>query len=320
MNYPKPLKKGDKVAIISPSTPTSPKRVEDAEKAIRAMGLEPIMFPTCYKYHGHLSGSDEERAKDVNDAFLDKSIKGIICLKGGSGATRILPRLKYDQIRENPKVFVGYSDITALHMVLNKICNMVTYHGPMCISNVFNVDGDKVSFEPFTYNSLVDNIFKSKAIGEIKNPPNEKLEMLYGGSCEGEIMGGNLSLLVATLGSPYEVDVKGKILFIEEVHEETYKIDKMLTALSLAGKFNDCVGILLGTFSDCMQEEKSSYDGKDLDLETIFKEVILPYKKPTLLNIRAGHNHPQVTIPFGVKAKMNADEKKVVLLEASTKE
>ena len=138
---------GDKVAIIAPSSATDLKSVENGEKKIRALGLAPVMFPTCYTNYGHLSASDEERVKDINDAFKDKTIKGIICLRGGYGATRILDLLDYEMIASNPKAFVGFSDITALHTAFNQICNMVTFHGPMAATKFAGIKNDKVEFE-----------------------------------------------------------------------------------------------------------------------------------------------------------------------------
>lgn len=320
INKPKPLKLGDKVAIIAPSSATDLKKVIDGEKRIRAMGLEPVMFPTCYSRYGHLSAGDEERAKDVNDAFKDENIKGIICLRGGYGTPRILKMIDYDMIRKNPKVFVGFSDITGLHIAFNKIVRMVTYHGPMATSAFGNVNADNtVTYEPYTYESLKKNIFTNKYLGKFKNPEGEKLETLFNGKAEGEIIGGNLSLICSTLGSPYEIDVKGKILFIEDVGEPVYKIDRMLTSLSLAGKFNDCAGIILGTWSSCQREEKSYENGYDLPLSEVFENTLFPFNKPIISNFRAGHNFPQPTIPFGTHIKMDAEKKEIIFTESGNK-
>ncbi len=307
MQYPNPLKKGDKVAILCPSTPTTEIRVQKSEAAMKALGFEPVMYPSCYAQHGHLSGSDALRAKDLNDAFLDDAIKGIICLKGGSGATRLLNLLNYDQIAKHPKVFIGFSDITALHMVLNQKCDLATFHGPMASSDVFISEDHACYQDAYTLESFRTNLMTSGFKGILKNPVGEDFMTLVPGKCSGELIGGNLSLLVSTLGSPYEIDTKGKILFIEEVSEPNYKIDKMLTALSLAGKFDDCEGIILGTFNDCIPENKG-YGGTDLDLDTIFKEVLIPFGKPILANLRAGHNFPQPTLAFGRIVHLDATE------------
>jgi len=313
---PKALQKGDCVAIIAPSSATDLKSVKNAEIMIRAMGLEPVMYPTCFTRYGHLSATDEERAKDINDAFLDKRINGIICLRGGYGTPRILEMLDYEMIKSNPKVFVGYSDITGLHMAFNKICRMVTYHGPMATSGFGKVENEHVEFEEYTYASIRRNIFTNEPVGLFNNPQNEELYTIVGGKAKGEIIGGNLSLLISTLGSPYELDAKGKILFIEDVDEPVYRIDRMLTSLALAGKFNDCAGIVLGTWVNCEREKKSYEDGLDLPLEEVFNNTLVKYNKPIISNFRAGHNYPQPTIAFGTFVEMDADKKEIIFTES----
>lgn len=309
------LNLGDRVAIIAPSSPTTEEAVEKGGKMIRAMGLEPVMYPTCYTKHGHFSAPDDIRAKDVNDAFADKSIKGIICLRGGYGTPRLLNLLDYEMIKANPKIFIGYSDITGLHIAFNKICRMVTYHGFMAVSNIYKKKGDRFKFNPYTFNSIKKNLFTNETVGLVENPPNEIMGSLYGGKAEGELIGGNLSLLVATLGSAYEIDTRGKILFMEDVGEAVYKVDRMLTSLALAGKFEDCSGIILGTWINCNPEEKD-YGGTDLPLEEVFREILLTYKKPIITNFRAGHNNPQPVLAFGTKVIMDADKKEIVFTES----
>ena len=310
MKFPKPLKKGDKVAILCPSTPTSKARVDRAEKAMISLGLNPVMFPSCYAYHGHLSGTDQLRANDINEAFTDPSIKGIICLKGGSGSTRLLNLLNYDQISKHPKVFIGFSDITALHVAFNQKCDLATFHGPMASSDVFTDENHPYYHDDYTMESFITNIMSEGFKGVLKNPVGENFETLYPGKCSGELIGGNLSLLAATLGSPFEINTKGKIIFIEEIAEPNYKIDKMLTSLALAGKFEDCQGIILGSFTDCQPEVKG-FGGSDLDLTTIFREVLVPFEKPILGNLRAGHNYPQPTLAFGRVIKLDASKQTI---------
>lgn len=307
---PKALKKGDKVAIISPSSPATKEKVEKARLAVEKMGLTPIVYPSCLSEHGHLSGTDDIRAKDINDAFENKEISGVVCLRGGYGTLRLLNLIDYETIKRNPKYFIGYSDITGLHVALNRMCNLVTYHGPMAASGWIN------NLDDYTLKYLEKSLFSMDTLGIVENPEGEQIGTLYPGICEGEIVGGNLSLLVSTLGSPYEIDTKNKILFIEEVIEHNYRIDKMFMSLDLANKFSDCKGIILGTFTNC-EPDTSSDNFKDLDLMTIFNEIIGKYKKPIIFNFRAGHNYPQPTFPFGVKVKLNADDGTIEFLEPS---
>jgi len=312
---PKPLKKGDNVAIIAPASGTDAKSVENAIENVKLIGLNPVVFPTCYSNYGHLSAPDEVRANDVNDAFENDDIKGIICLRGGYGTPRILNMLNYEMIKANPKIFLGYSDITALHIAFNRICRMVTYHGPMAKSDFVKSDEDD-EINSYAYESLKKNLFTNEPVGLYKNPDDEELKTLAGGKAEGELIGGNLTLLVATLGSPYELDAKGKILFIEEVGEPIYKIDCMLTSLALAGKFEDCRGIILGTFTNCIQEKKEYSNGIDLPLDTVLINTLTKFKKPIIANFRAGHNFPQPTIAFGTVVKMDADNGEIIFTES----
>jgi muramoyltetrapeptide carboxypeptidase len=316
---PLQLKKGDMVAVVAPSSATDLKSVQNGELKIRALGLEPVMFPTCYTNFGHLSARDEERARDINQAFQDKSIKGIICLRGGYGTPRILNMLDYKMILENPKVFIGFSDITALHVAFNQICGMTTFHGPMATSNYAKIKGETVDFEQYTYESLVKNIFSAEPLGVHKNPSEEKLKSYCHGSGEGILIGGNLTLLTACMGTMYEVDTRDKILFIEEVNEPVYKIDRMLTTLALAGKFNHCRGVILGTFTGCEREKKAYEGGFDLPLEEVIENTIVPFGKPIIYNFKAGHSFPQPTLPFGTKVQIEADLKQVVFMESGVK-
>jgi Uncharacterized proteins, homologs of microcin C7 resistance protein MccF len=305
----KHLKPGDRVALIAPSSPVDEEKLETAVDSVKFLGLIPVLFPSARMAHGYLSGPDEIRAADVNNAFGDPDIDGIFCLRGGYGVTRILNSIDYKMIAKNPKLFMGYSDITGLHVALNQLCSLITLHSPMP-SHAFS------SLDPITLQSLTDNIFSTVPTGTVPEIPNEPIETIVPGAAVGPIIGGNLSLLVAALGSPYEVDTKNKILFIEEVEEKNYRVDRGLTSLALAGKFSDCKGIILGTWADVGDPELAPE--KNLTLSQIFEEVVKPFGKPTINNFRAGHIYPQITIPLGAKTSLDATNKQVAFLEAAT--
>ena len=296
MIWPTPLKYGDKVAITAPSSPVSDEKLEMSVESIKFLGLEPVVMPSCNMAHGYLAGPDKQRADDINTAFADDTIKGIFCLRGGYGTTRLLPMLDFDMIKNNPKVFIGYSDISSLHFNINQKCSLVTFHGPMPTT-------DYRVHEGFTNDSLRTCLFAPEKLKTIGNPEGEEIITLREGYAKGTLVGGNLSLMAGTLGSPYEIDTKGKILFIEDVDEMPFRLDKMLTSLSLAGKFRDCEGIILGTFERCEEADHPS-----LTLREIFEEVVLPWDKPTILNLRAGHIYPQSTLPMGAKVSFEAKE------------
>ncbi len=298
MIKPNPLKPGSRVALVAPSSPVGEEKLSLSLESIRFLGFTPVLYPSCTMQNGYLAGTDKARAKDINDAFSNAEIDGVFCLRGGYGAMRILPLLNYDLIKSNPKVFVGYSDITALHTVINELCGFITFHAPMPTAGYHTMDY-------FSLESLSDAIFGSKLGGRVFNPPDEPLISLCPGKAKGIMAGGNLSVLASTLGSPYEINTKGKILFIEDVDERPYRIDKSLTALDLAGKLDDCEGIVSGTFSNC--EEKELEPSMTLTLSQILKQVIGQKKKPALHNFRAGHIYPQSTIPMGAKTYLDAD-------------
>lgn len=307
MIYPRKLNKGDTIGIIAPSSPYRPLckeslnyELNNIKKTIEGFGYKVKMGKTCYlSYKGYLAGADEDRAKDIEIMFLDKNIDAILCLRGGYGTPRILDKINYDIIKSNPKIFIGYSDITALHIAFNQYCNLVTFHGIMA-STVPN-------WEEFTYNSFM-NMLDMKTHLVLKNPINEELYTLVEGSASGIIIGGNLSLIVSTIGTNYEINTKDKILFIEEVGETIYKIDRMLTQLELSGKFNDCRGIIFGDFEDCNKEREEDYDLYDLLLDKVKK-----YNKPCVYNLQSGHCTPMISIPLGVKCKLDATNKQIIL-------
>ena len=309
MIFPKELNKGDTIGIIAPSSPYKAKNEEDLEfeinkirKKIESLGYKVKIGDTCYlSYKGYLAGEDDKRVKDLEKMFKDKYINGILCLRGGYGTPRILDKINYDVIKKNPKVFIGYSDITALHIVFNQYCDLVTYHGAMASTSP--------KWDDFTYNSLKDTINMKDSLN-IENPIDEKLYTMVKGVAEGKIIGGNLSLIVSTMGTKYEIDVKDKIFFIEEVGEEIYKIDRLLTQLELGGKFNDCVGIIFGDFKNCEKIQKGCYELYQLLLDKIQK-----YNKPCIYNLQSGHCNPMVSIPLGANCKLDATNKKIVIIK-----
>jgi len=305
---PKALKLGDTIGIIAPASPTTDERVIKAQERLIQMGFKVKMGKSPYERYGYLSGTDVVRAEDINTMFKDKEVDGIICIRGGYGTPRILQLLDYQAIKDNPKIFVGYSDITALHIAFTQIAGLVTYHGPMVASDMI---GD---FSDFSKDNLFRAIMNTEPMGKISNPEGEEITTINGGIAEGTIIGGNLSLIADTIGTPYEIDVKGKILFIEEVGEEPYNIDRMLNQLRLSGKLQEANGIILGDFNDC---ESKKHD-ENLTLEQVINDQIKPIGKPTIYNLQAGHCNPMVTLPLGVKARLDADKKELIILESCT--
>lgn len=307
MIKPKALKLGDMVGIISPSSPTSHENVKAAKDKLVEMGFKVKVGKSPNERYGYLSGTDSIRANDINEMFKDEEIKAIICIRGGYGTPRILDLLDYDAINANPKIFVGYSDITALHIAFTQKSNLVTYHGPMASSDMIK------DFSKFSKDNLFKAIMNPEPLGKLSNPVGEEIVTINGGVAEGTIIGGNLSLIVATIGTPYEIDVKGKLLFIEEIGEEPYKVDRMLNQLRLSGKLEDASGIILGDFNNC----ESGKHEENLTLSQVIDNHIKTLKKPSIFNLQAGHCGPMLTLPFGVMARLDADKGELTILESA---
>lgn len=294
MIHPEPLKKGDKIALIAPSSPIAEERIKPAINAMESLGFEVVIGESCTSKKGFLAGEDRNRADDINTMFADKSIKGIFAMRGGYGSARLLDLLDYKTIRKNPKVFAGYSDITALHVAFNQKCDLITFHAPMPASEFYE------GTDEYTMNFFEKNIFCNNSLGIMENPNEQKIETLVKGNAEGRIIGGNLTLLASSIGTKYEVDTKGKILFLEDVDEVPYSIDRMLLQLKQSGKFKDAAGIILGQWTRCEAENKEN----SLELNEIFKELIATENKPTIYNIACGHSTPTMTIPMGAFSKI----------------
>ena len=201
MIKPKHLKPGDRIALIAPSSPVDENKLMLAVDSVKFLGFVPVLYPSATMLYGYLSGPDEVRADDVNNAFSDPGVDGIFCIRGGYGVTRILDRIDFKMIARNPKLFLGYSDITGLHIALNQLSNLVTLHAPMPSRGFHTLD-------PLTLQCLTDNLFSNVPTGLTPYIEEEQIEIIRPGTATGPIVGGNLSLLTATLGSPYEIDTK----------------------------------------------------------------------------------------------------------------
>lgn len=304
----KSLNKGDTLCIVAPASPTDKENVKKAKKEVENLGFKVILGKSCLQEYAYLSGSDEIRARDLNNAFSNNKVNGILCLRGGYGSPRILDMIDYDLIKKNPKVFIGYSDITSLHIAINQKSNLVTFHGPMAASNMVE------NFDEFTRKDFMRAITENKGYN-IENPDKEYIKSLNPGYAEGVITGGNLTLITSSLGTPYEIDTKGKIIFIEEVSERPYKIDRMLTQLRLANKFKEAAGIIFGDFDDCVAKEGH----KTFELVDMINEIVCTCGKPIIYNVRSGHCKPMITIPLGVKAALDADKCEIKILENTVK-
>ena len=301
---PRALKKGDTVGLVAPASSAALEKVDGAVKALESFGLQVLVGQSCYEKMGYLSGSDELRVTELNGMFANPQVNGIVCLRGGYGTPRILDRLDYDVIRRHPKVFVGFSDITAVHTAIQNNAGLITFHGPMGAL----MAGD---FGEYSRKFWSDMLFGEIEAGPLFNPLEEELIGYQGGVARGLLCGGNLSLIADTMGTPYEINCKDKILFIEEIDEEPYQIDRMLTQLRLAGKLSEAAGIILGDFADCSAKDPSS----SLTLEEVL-QGILPKDKPILQNLRAGHCEPHMMLALHSMYEIDGSKGELRLLES----
>lgn len=298
--FPEKLRKGDRIAIVAPSSPVSKEKADACKKLVEDMGYKVKMGKCTYlSIHGYSAGTGEERAKEINEMFADKRVKAIWCIRGGDTSSHTMDKLDFDLIAANPKIFVGYSDITNLNVNFNQKCGMVVFHGPMVESDMLNNFDDftKISFEK-ALNMEDELIFE--------NPSGEDFKTMVEGSSKGIIVGGNLALLTSMIGTPYEVDTKGKILFIEDVNESVERLDRMMYQLKYSGKLEDAKGIIFGEFTNCTNKSDENYT-----TEEMLKDVLRGYKKPVMYNIKSGHCHPMATIPLGTMCTMDTKTKTI---------
>lgn len=296
---PARLKKGDTVGIVAPAGPVDPLQLEAGLKALRQMGLNPVPGKHILAHFGFLAGTDEERAEDLMSMFCDPEIKGIFCARGGYGVNRILPLLNPKIIRKNPKIVVGSSDITLLHLYLQKKCSLVAFHGPLAAAS-FGSRKMKLS-ENWLWQMLSG---KSGA----KKLSTSKARVLKSGRAEGQLAGGCLTLLCRSLKTPYEINTDEKILLIEDVNEPAYRIDGMLWQLRQAGKFKNVRAVIFGEMVNCKF---------NADQTGTLDEMITDFFKsdsfPVIINCPVGHGNEIWTLPLGVVAKLNTKTKALTL-------
>ncbi|MBN8234226.1 LD-carboxypeptidase [Halobacillus kuroshimensis] len=292
MQKPKRLQKGDTVGVIAPASPPDLTNLSNALPFLHSLGLNVMIGPNVKRTYGYLAGTDRERVNDLHQMFRDPAIKGIFCAGGGYGTSRLAASIDYNMIRRNPKVFWGYSDITFLHTAIQRQADLVTFHGPMLSSDVGKPDFDDRSKQRFT------QLFHPETFTYTNE--TSPLQVISRGTASGRLVGGNLSLLVNSIGSPYEIDTKNRLLLIEDVGEEPYRIDSFLSQLKLAGKLDEASGIVVGDFSETEPKKKK----ETIELQEVFRHYFADLQKPVLSGFRIGHCLPHYAVPLGVEAEL----------------
>jgi len=310
---PRVLKPGNTVGVIAPSTAVfDPDTLAAAERTMRHFSLKP-KWGNYIRQRSEYRASVRERVEDLHSMFRDPAIDAVFAIRGGYGSEHLLDSIDYDLIRAHPKVFLGYSDITALHLAIQKKAGLVTFHGPVVLSG----------FTGFTQSYFRKALFETKPIGLVVNPaedsdlrPRHTLRTVRPGTARGRLIGGNLTLISTTLGTPYEIDTRGRILFIEDVGEEPYRIDRMLTQLRLAGKLDAAAGVIWGECEDCRPNDFKASTASIFTLGEVVDNILGDLKIPVLAGLAIGHTSDQVTLPEGVMATLDATKQELVIEES----
>lgn len=308
---PPRLKAGDTIGLVAPGSFINEDELKESKDNLEALGFKVVHTDNILAKDGYLAGTDKQRADDLNGMFARKDVNGIVAARGGYGCTRILPMLDYATIKNNPKIIVGYSDITALLFGIFKETGLVCFHGPVGIStfNKFSVDNfTDVLINPKDRLTLYDATETGK--DEAYKPVTIRT-----GKARGKLVGGNLSLVVSVIGTPYDVDTENKIIFLEEVGEEPYRVDRMLTQMLEAGKFNKAAGVMLGVFSGCRPKPNESGIISSFSVEEVLFDRLFNLNIPVVYGMSFGHITNKFTLPFGIEAELDSLEQKITLLE-----
>ena len=294
---PARLKPGDKIGVVSTASPFDRKAFRQGLRVLEKMGFAPYVPEGVFEKKRYLAGTDVERADRINSLFRDKTVRGIICARGGYGSMRLLTLLDYKTIRKNPKVFVGFSDVTALLTVFYNRCGLVCFHGPMVTTLATETQ------------KACKALYGAVASAEKIRLTSQHAVVIQAGKASGPVLGGNLTTLSHLLGTPFAPVFKGHILILEEINEAPNRLDRMLMQMKLAGCFNGLAGLVMGSFKNC---------GKKKNVYEITAEIFRDVKFPILVGFGFGHVRGNSTIPVGLKATLDADANLLFFHDAST--
>jgi muramoyltetrapeptide carboxypeptidase len=307
---PPRLNRGDLVGLVSPASPIAdPSRIDRGVRYLEGLGYRVLLGKSITAVHGYLAGTDVERVADLHAMFERGDVRAIFCVRGGYGSPRLLSLLNYRLVRRNPKIFVGYSDITGLQLALWKKAGLVTFHGPMVGVDMAD------TMDSFTEEILWSLLTSTKKQGKITLPDN-KATTVFPGRGTGRLLGGNLALVVSLLGTPFQPSFSGSILFLEDIGEEPYRIDRMLVQLSNTRILGRSTAILAGQFTDCEPEDKTK---PSLTVDQLLSEAANSARRPLLAHLPFGHENPKMTMPVGIRARVDASARQIELLEPAVR-
>lgn len=311
---PMRLHSGDKVGLVAAASFITEKNLQTAIEKVEQLGLIPVYSDKILGKHGYFSGTDKERADDFNNMIKNPEIKGILFAAGGYGCTRIIDSIDYDMIKKNPKVIMGFSDNTALLNSINEKTGLITFHGP--IARTIHAGFNREHFEDIIVNPKDKYVIRSSD-EDIQKSADDKVYERYtitSGKAQGELVGGNLTLICSMLGTPHQIDMKGKIVMIEDINEEPYRIDRMLTQLISSGELTQAAGIVFGICRGCDKTDKTKTPNS-FTLRQVIEDRIKPLNIPSAYGLSFGHNINNFTFPIGIKAEFDANNMTIQLME-----
>jgi muramoyltetrapeptide carboxypeptidase len=298
---PQILQRGDTIGVVTLGSPLAAEIINARINVLKSIGFNVILGQYVYAQNGFLAGTDRERAFDLMSMFENEQVKMILPSRGGVGVAGILPYLDYDSIQRNPKIITGYSDITVLLNVLFQYANLITFQSLMLVD--FSPDTPSYNYNQFFSATSLVNLYR-----QIQNPPGVPLVSRVQGNVTGPIVGGNLTSFISTLGTPFEIDTRGKILLLEDTHEPINTIYRYMDHLNLAGKFQDCIGIIMGECTGCQVAYGKSY-------EDLINDFIVPLGKPLMSNLATAHGTYKAAIPIGAMVNLNTFNNILTVLE-----
>ncbi|MBR9647182.1 LD-carboxypeptidase [Clostridium tyrobutyricum] len=302
---PQILRTGDTIGIVTLGSPLSADVINAGIQTLKDMGFNVVLGKYVYSYGGYVASTEQQRASDLMEMFKNPDVKAIIPTRGGVGVAGIIPYLDYPVIARNPKIITGYSDITILLNVLYIWANLITFHSLLLIDFRSNTPAYNMN----QFFAATSTIISPR---RLENPPGMPLISKVSGNVTGPIVGGNLTSFVDNLGTTFEIDTRGKILLIEEVHEPINTVYRYINHLILAGKLRDCAGIIMGECTNCEPAYGKSY-------EDLINEVIVPLNKPLMTNLASGHGTYKMTIPIGAQANLNTYNNTLTILEPTVR-
>ncbi len=314
LTKPKALRRGDMIGVVAPAGPVDREQIDRALERVRQRGFRIKTYGDIYRRANYLAGDDATRADELMAAFADPDTAAVWCARGGYGVVRLLQRIDFALIRRNPKVFIGFSDITALHIAIQQRAVLATFHGPNLQDGFGNPDDMPAANEAALWRAVLDDEQSATGAGytfDFHDFDSNGMPPIATGIASGRLTGGNLAVICGLMGTPFEIETAGRILFLEDVSERLYRIDRYLAQLTLAGKLQSAAGILLGTFSYEDGEPAES----PAAIAALLEEYLRGLDIPVMTGFPAGHSQYNLTLPMGALVEIDAVRRRVKVLE-----